>query len=287
MVDPLALVEGKIQNNNLTMASFPVTAQMVVKNEERFVWFAVVAVLPFVERFLITDTGSTDRTWSVLSSIKDPKIVLKRRRESVVTVRQRQLTQTKTPWFLLVDGDEIWPKKQLVQLLKLTKELPKGKLAVVNRTRNCVGDVWHYLPKETGRYQFGQWRGHLNIRLMRTLPYEIEGTYPWEEYRLAGESINQMAERLELTNSWLLHVTHLSRSSANGHVPLGRRKQLLETGLPIRQGDLPEVLFQNRPDDITNPLEKRSGWYEIAAQLITPLKQVKRMMRHNRYHNVT
>jgi len=41
-----------------------ITAQMVVKNEENFVWFAIKSVLPYVKKFLITDTGSTDNTFN-------------------------------------------------------------------------------------------------------------------------------------------------------------------------------------------------------------------------------
>lgn len=257
------------------MEDFPVTAQMVVKNEERFVWYAVMAVLPFVERFLITDTGSTDKTWTILQSIKDKKIVLNRSKKFVVEVRRRQLRQTRTPWFLLVDGDEIWQQRELLKLLQLTKQLPKGKLAVVNRTRNCVGDVWHYLPEETGRYQFGQWRGHLNIRLMRTLPYEIEGTYPWEEYRLSGDSINQMAERLAFSDSWYLHLSHLRRT-LKGQPTSGRRKRVIEKGISMERDDLPEFFFQKRPIQIPDALTKRSLTYELVAALLNPLKQLKR-----------
>ena len=172
---------------------FNVTAQMVIKNEERFVYFALKSVLPYVRKFLITDTGSTDKTLDIIKNIKDKKIELEeKQKDSVVNIRRKQLEKTKTPWFLLVDGDEIWPQKQLIKLLRLTKELPKEKIAVVNKTRNCVGDVWHYLPQKTGQYRFFNKKGHFNIRLMRTLQYEIKGVYPWEEYQLDNKLVNKM-----------------------------------------------------------------------------------------------
>lgn len=259
------------------MESFPVTAQMVVKNEERFVWFAVAAVLPFVRRFLITDTGSTDQTWQILKSFTSSKITLRRSKKSVVEVRQEQLRQTKTPWFLLVDGDEIWSKKQLIRLLQLTKELTEEKIAVVNRTRNCVGDVWHYLPEQAGEYQFGHWRGHLNIRLMRALSYEVVGVYPWEEYQLAGQSVNKLIRKLAFSSAWYLHTSHLKRTLGEG-MTAGRRQRIVERGIGLSRSQLPEILFAKLPVEVVDPLVKRSVAFEIGAHLITPFKWVKRTL---------
>src|SRR4030042_3173401 len=163
---------------------FPVTAQMVVKNEDRFVWFAIKSILPYVEKFLITDNGSVDQTRAIIESFNDQKIIFETQNGNIVKIRKNQLLKTKTPWFLLIDGDEGWPQQQLIELLQLTKDLPKEKIAAVNETKNCVGDVWHCSPKEAGKYHLGKWQGNLNIRLMRTLPYKIVGTYTWEDSKV-------------------------------------------------------------------------------------------------------
>ena len=256
---------------------FPVTAQMVVKNEENFVWFAIKAVLPYVKRFLITDAGSTDKTWEIIKKINNEKIKLNKSRKTVVKVRKIQLAETKTPWFLLVDGDEVWPKDQLIKLLQLIKELSKNKIAVINRTRNCVGDIWHYLPEEAGHYRFMNKKGHFNIRLMRTLGYEIAGTYPWEEYLLNNKPVNQNSEDLVFSHVWYLHLSHLPRTSGKEDIS-GRRKQIIERGIKLSKSELPEVFFEKRPKFIKDPLIKRSWFYELQAELITPLKQLKRVL---------
>lgn len=255
---------------------FPVTAQMVIKNEERFVWFAINSVLPYVKKFLITDTGSTDKTFKIIKSIKSKKIILtKNTKDSIVKIRQEQLRQTRSSWFLLVDGDEIWSKRELLKLIQLTKEISKEKIAVVNKTRNCVGDVWHYLPKEAGQYRFFNKKGHFNIRLMRALLYEITGNYPREEYRLSGKSINKMEKRLILSNAWYLHTTHLPRTSNKTKIG-GRRKKIIEKGILMKKEELPEVFFQDYSKIITSPLIKRSRVYEIKAGFLTPVKKIKR-----------
>jgi len=256
---------------------FPVTAQMVVKNEDNYVWFAIKAVLPYVKRFLITDTGSTDKTWEIIKKINNKKIELNKSEKPVIEIRKKQLAETKTPWFLLVDGDEVWPKNQLIKLLQLTKELSKNKIAVINRTRNCVGDVWHFLPEEAGQYQFVDKKGHFNIRLMRTLGYEIAGTYPWEEYKLDGKSVNLGSKRLSFSHAWYLHLSHLLRTSGKEEIS-GRRKQIIERGIRLSKSKLPEVLFETRPKIVGDPLIKRSWFYELQAEMITPLKQLKRVL---------
>ena len=257
---------------------FPVTAQMIVKNEERFVWFAIQAVLPFIKKFLITDTGSTDNTLKIIQDIKSKKIVLTTdKKDSLVKIRQRQLKQTQTPWFLLVDGDEVWPRPQLLKLLQLTKVLSKSKIAVVNETRNCVGDVWHYLPENTGEYCFFREKGHFNIRLMRRLPYTIINEYPLEEYCFKGKSVNRLDNNLEKTKAWYLHLTHLQRTSIRGK-NLGRRKKIKARGLEILKKELPEVFFKKKPKLVKDPLKKRSIFYKLQMWLILPIKIFRRRL---------
>ena len=93
------------------------------------------------------------------------------------------------------------------------KKAKKGTIALVNRTRNCIGDIHHYLPEKEGEYQIGSWRGHLNIRLVRKLPgLKVKGRYPMEAYTLRDIPIQNLPEKLEFVDTWYLHLTHLKRS---------------------------------------------------------------------------
>lgn len=256
---------------------FDVTAQMVVKNEDRFVWFAINSVLPFVDKFLITDTGSFDNTLKIIKSIDSKKIEVTESDSSVVNIRKQQLNKTKTPWFLLVDGDEIWPQKELKKLLLLTKKIPKEKIAVVNKTRNCVGDIWHYSSEKFGQYQFLEKKGHYNIRLMRTKTYEIIGSYPLEEYRFKGKSVNKLDKKLYFSSAWYLHACHLKRSSGKQMI-LGRRKQIVEKGISFKKNELPELFFKNKPELVSSPLARRNKAYEFQANILTFLKVIKNQL---------
>jgi glycosyltransferase involved in cell wall biosynthesis len=198
--------------------AFALTVHTLVKNEAIWIKPALAAVLPYVDRLLVWDTGSTDSTVKQIQSFKSAKIYFKQcgpvDRAGLARLRQTQLEATKTSWFLLVDGDEIWPAANLRKLIQAAKKARPETLALVNRTKNCVGDLNHYLPESKGRYQIGPWSGHLNIRMIKNRPgWKVVGEYPNEAYVIHGKKIQDQPERLELVDTWYYHTTHLKRSS--------------------------------------------------------------------------
>jgi glycosyltransferase involved in cell wall biosynthesis len=52
-----------------------ITVHMVVKNEDQWIWYSIQSVLQYVDKILITDTGSTDHTVEIIKSIKSPKLI--------------------------------------------------------------------------------------------------------------------------------------------------------------------------------------------------------------------
>src|SRR5260221_14038425 len=92
-----------------------VWAHTMVKNEARWLWYSVSSVIDYVDKLLLWDTGSTDATLKIEQELinKYPgKIFYKRRNQTTVqdfaAVRQEMLYETKSDWFLMLDGDEIW-----------------------------------------------------------------------------------------------------------------------------------------------------------------------------------
>jgi glycosyltransferase involved in cell wall biosynthesis len=117
-----------------------ITIHSIIKNEDRFIKPVLLAIksFPEIKEILVYDTGSTDRTISEIESIKSLKIQIKIKnkanRQQLVDLRNQQIKATTTPWILLVDGDEIWPKKNLKKLIQAIKSAPKETIALVNRT---------------------------------------------------------------------------------------------------------------------------------------------------------
>ncbi len=194
-----------------------ITSHTIVKNEERFIKQSLISVLNFVDRMLVWDTGSTDDTVSIIKSINSAKIEFKQcgpvDRKGLVNLRNEQLKMTKTPWFLILDGDEIWPEVNLKKMIMAIRKAKPQTIALVNKTKNCIRDLYHFLPEEKGKYQIGPLKGHLNIRMIKKLKgLKVEGEYPLEAYTLNGKKIQDLVNRLEFIDTWYLHVTHLKRS---------------------------------------------------------------------------
>lgn len=198
-----------------------ITLHSLVCNEDRFIEPALRSTLaaPDVMHALVWDTGSTDKTAQKILSIHDSRIEFQERgrvsRGELISLRNEQLQLTTTPWILLVDGDEIWPKKNLRKLITAMKQCSQETVALINRTRNVVGDLRHYLSESEGHYKIGPWTGHLNIRAIRNITgLVVKGEYPDEWYELDGRKIQDQPERLKFVDTWYLHATHLRRSSS-------------------------------------------------------------------------
>ena len=262
------------------------TVHVVIKNEDRWIWFALQSILPFAEKVLIFDTGSTDRTVEVVKFLQSSKITFEGKgpvdRKGLVRLRQEQIDRTGTEWFLILDGDEIWPERELKKLLKAAETSEKHIAALVNRNRNCVGDVYHYLPETSGKYSLGGKVGSLTIRMLRKTPgLKISGEYPLESYADKNGPVEKQDNNLQFVDCWYLHASFLQRSSMDQSKLSGSfgRKKIWERGLKMKEAELPEVLFENGPSQSGNPLAKRGIWYELLAYLFTPFISLKRMLR--------
>ena len=51
------------------------TVHCVIKNEERWIWFAINSILDIAGEVLIYDTGSADKTVEIVKTIKSKKII--------------------------------------------------------------------------------------------------------------------------------------------------------------------------------------------------------------------
>lgn len=263
--------------------SVSLTGHCLVKNEDRFLWFALKSVLPYLSKLIVYDTGSTDHTVEIIHSLKSPKIEFVEKGSvtpaEISALRQEQLDKTTTPFFMLVDGDEIWPHKSLETILSHLQQLPAEKLAIYCRTRNAIGDIYHYLPESTGKYRFQNRLGHYNMRFFRKLPdLKVKGIYPNESYDYRGRSLNEMDDFLEFVDVWYLHATNLSRSSQNIQVFNRNKWRRIETGNFLSENDLPEVFKETFPDVVVSSLSKRTNLYDATAKMASLVKNFRRRL---------
>ncbi len=259
------------------------TAHIIVKNEEQWVWYAIQSVLPYVDRLLILDTGSTDDTIKIIKTIKNKKISFDEvgavDANGLVGLRNKQIEQTRTPWFVIVDGDEVWRGEDLKNIRNQLADLDKKIMACFVRTNNCVGDLWHIQPQSAGKYQIAGEKGHLNIRFFRIDPqHKWRGTYPLEAYSdSAGNKVNDNSDKLHFFDVAYWHMTHMTRSRVRESETVARiGKKKYEIGIKIDKNLLPEAFSLKRPSIVPSPWVKPSKMDIANSFWQTPIKILKR-----------
>ena len=260
----------------------------LVKNEDRYIWFAVESVIDYLDKMLIWDTGSSDNTVDVIKLLcgKYPrKIVFKQygqvNRVQFTKARQEMLEQTKSDWVFLLDGDEIWWEKSIKNVVETIQKRGDELDCLVNPMYNLVGDIYHYQEKKAGQYEIKGRKGHFTIRAVNTkiprlhfaLPYGQEGLFD-------NKKPIQQRDKILFLEAPYLHFTHLSRSSSETSERdvidrLKKRKYELGTAFP-KSFKYPEVLYKILPFMVSSPWHESSRSFKIIAAFQTPFKKIKR-----------
>lgn len=237
---------------------------MLVCNEEKWVSYAINSVYSRVEKIIIFDTGSRDKTVNIIKKFRD-KIIFEEKgaadAKTMIDLRNEQIKKTDTDWFMILDGDEAYPTR-IFDKLPLDAEY----WGVFLHNHLCVGDVYHALPESYGKYELCGRKGHLNLRFYRKMNgWKWWGKYPLEYYGDEnGKSINKMCNKLYYLNDYYWHMSFLQRSNVGNknHVKyhLGRRIT----------GEIPEV-FKN------NILKKRSARFVARSLFETPIRYLKNL----------
>jgi hypothetical protein len=264
----------------------------LVKNEARFVWYAVNSVIGYVDKVLLWDTGSTDGSFEIEKEIKEKwpeKIVLEKRLQKTADefteIRQEMLDQTKSDWFMVVDADEIWWDDSIKKVIDLIQEKGDRLESIVVPTINPVGDIFHRQEEKAGRYKLAGRVGHYNLRAInRTIPglhsYGKHGIWGWVD----GD--NKMIQdrvlgKIGYVNAPYLHTTHLKRARNGKDSEVVKRKMKLkyEIGKPFpRDFFYPEVFFRERPKVVESPWKVMDAKFRFRAFFETPLRKIKRRL---------
>lgn len=269
---------------------------MLVKNEERYLWYAVMSVIDYVDKVLLWDTGSGDKTLKIIDGIKKvkgEKIDFKEiggvTSEEFTKIRQQMLDLTKSDWFLIVDGDEVWWEESIKQVINAIEEEGDSLETIVSPYFNIVGDIYHYQEKSAGRYQIDERFGHINIRVMnRNIP-GLHFEKPHGQQGLYDQDGTLIQERPKKFRKFIdapyLHFTNMVRSSSykeDTKVPKRSLKFKHEIGISFpKDFKYPEVFYQERPKIIPSPWGKMSTNYFLKALVLTQAKKLKRRFWHN------
>ena len=263
----------------------------VVKNEDRYIWFAIKSVINHLDKLLIYDTGSSDKTVEIISGLKKEypeKIIFEEKgnvdAKGLTKLRNEMLEKTEADWFILVDGDEVWWEDSITEVIRKINESDENLYAIVNPVINLIGDIYHYQEDAAGEYKILGKKGHFNIRAInRKIPgLNLKNDYPLEGYYDENDKLIQSLDnKLKLADKPILHFSHLQRSSHDDSKnTLHRRKVKLELGKKFpKDFKYPEAFYLGRLTNITDLHKKKKLNYSIRASVITQLKKIKRRLR--------
>lgn len=200
-----------------------ITAHCLVKNEEVFVRAAIQSVIDFVDEIIVFDTGSVDATVPIIEDLMRQypgKIIFEKKGSSDkkrhTDLRQEMVECTKTEWFFILDGDEIWPKRTMDEAAVLMKK--PGIECLIARFYLCVGDIFHTVRKSGQVDILGKKDFHYPRFIKNVHGVHWSGDYN-EDTLLndKGEVFFQHHNTAALVLSYW-HVTHLRRSSLDDDV---------------------------------------------------------------------
>lgn len=272
-------------------------AHTVLKNEERYAWYAVMSVINHVDKILLWDTGSTDNTFKIMEKIKKlypNKVELEQAGDvtpnEYTAVRQTMLKKTKSDWVIIVDGDEVWWDKTIEELINAIIRNPESE-SIVTKYYNLIGDIYHRQEDAAGMYQIDNIKGHLTIRAMSMhvpglhleKPHGTQGFFDGQGTLIQDRDPKK---RVHINKTGYLHFTNLPRSSSREEdlkVPKRGQKLKYELGIPFPLDFYyPEVFFRPRPEFVPSPWIKMSNEYRKRAFMETPLRKVKRRLYHGK-----
>jgi glycosyltransferase involved in cell wall biosynthesis len=265
-------------------------AQTLVKNEARWLWYSVTSVIDHVEKILLWDTGSTDGTIKIIEELRkkypgkvDFRQYDKVTSETFTKVRQEMLDATKSDWFIVLDGDEIWYEDSIKKVIETINKEGEGFESIIVPTINLVGDIFHYQEDSAGRYKFGARVGHFNLRgVNRNISglhsQGVHGVWGWADGE--GKMIQERdPAKIRNVDAPYLHATHLQRAGSGKDPDVIKRKMKLkyEIGNSFpKDFYYPEVFFRPRPATVESPWKVMNSKFKLVSYLETPLRKIKR-----------
>lgn len=262
------------------------TAHCLVKNEENFVGYAIKSVIDFVDSIIIFDTGSTDKTVEIIKNLTKEypeKIIFEEKgpcdKIRHTQLRQEMLERTKTDWFMILDGDEIWTKRGVEEALKIMGE--KNSIGcILTPYYLCAGDIFHHSLR--GKYVYDGVRIHALARIFK-ITLEVAwnlGPYGEDDYVKDDKgNLIRKGNYVFMKNKYW-HASALVRSSQDKDVNLGRHKHVMSyslkiigEGFKIRE-TIPEV-FGNG-SQMKLPLF--NSWVNAVLHILYGLKIIKKRL---------
>lgn len=259
-------------------------ANTIVHNEENFIWFSLMSVVDHVDKILVWDTGSTDRTVEIIKEVikvKGKKVVFKEvgKVDSLqfTKMRQAMLEESKCDWILILDGDEVWWEDSIKRLKREIEKRKESLDAIAVPFYNLVGDIYHYQPQSAGKYKLLGQKGHLTIKAINRKIEGLRWSEPYGKEGLEdgkGTLMQDREDKLVFIDSPFLHLTHLKRSKKN------LKKFKYDLGIKFPEDfKYPEVFNKTIPKVVSSPWVRRGRVFEFVSLIKKPFQVLWRTIK--------
>lgn len=194
---------------------------------------SLLSVLPYCEECIVFDTGSTDNTLEILSSLRDifPNLHYEDKGEQTPAGLTKLLNEMKNKskgdWILRVDDDEVFPRETMAEILTINNGVPVYSIPLLHyEDRNFINPEAHSKNRP----------GFFVARLFKNVE-EINWVNDWgnEVLSFNGERVSSRAFQ-----------THLCRKLKNPFLHLGE----------LRQGKRKHEYFYHKKGHCSLPLGK-------------------------------
>lgn len=271
-----------------------ITAHMMVKNEGRWCWFALRSVIDYVDTVIIYDTGSNDKTvecieWFLNEQKYKDKIIFQKvgsvSSAEIKTIRQAMIDQTKTKWFMILDGDEIWFDSAIKELIFSIKNNDVSMVAT--RFINCVGNVFSRQNNSRDSYRIKGEVGSITIKAFsKNIPgihcdgdYGVEGFFDGD-----GIEVQKRENEIYVQDGYFLHTSYTMRASniwGDFCIPYRIKKIVssFDYVVTAEQKNFPEVFYMERPCFVPDPF-KRNISYLLIKKIPQLLNTIRRLLRN-------
>lgn len=272
-----------------------IIAHLVMRNEEIWVWYAIMSVIDFVDEILIWDTGSIDHSVEIIKLISNPKISF---RQCKVTLSETDLSEVRNEmlkhsmdydWMMILDADEVWLESSLKSTVQFIETNAQNYDSIVVPTLNCVGDVFHVSPPSAGRYQLAGKIGHYNLRFINLKIPDLHVSNPEGKLQsyLDKDNLplqNRDSSRIQFLDAPYLHMTHLVRSTNREDeksVFWRSEKRKYDFGVPLPKSfAYPKCFYLPHSLLVPSAFESRSWEFTLQAVWQTPLRRARNIFKH-------
>lgn len=199
------------------------TAHCLVKNEENFIGPVLESVLDHVDKAIVFDTGSTDKTVEIIKRLADKfpeKIMFEEKgvcdKVRHTALRQEMVDRTATDWFMILDGDEVWTDRAMAEAIEAINDAADAGIeCLVSPFYLCVGDIYHQ-TKRSGQINILGRQDYHYPRFLRNKQIKWQGDYNEDTLINAATGevfFNEKNTKFLKEKYW--HTTHLRRSSVD------------------------------------------------------------------------